>query len=111
MSERATSDIPTERLNETPKIPQPINLSEYVTKAEFDHQISIKDQEIVSLKERMRLTEVQLAQTLSAISSIQQKLAALSTPSYQSREDNPTEGEKVAQEKVQAVEGKGTNMT
>ena len=53
---------------------------------------------------------MQLAQTQSAVLSIQKKLAALSTPSYQSREDNPTEGEKVAQEKVQATKGKGKEI-
>ena len=99
-SERATSDRPTECLSETPKIPQTINLSDYVTKAEFEHQILIRDQKILSLKDKLRLTEAHLAQTQSVVSSIQKKLASLSTPSYQSREDDPTEGEKVAREKV-----------
>ena len=62
-SERVTSEIPTERISDTLKTPQPIDLSDYVTKAEFERQISMKDQEIGFLKERLRLAEVQLAQT------------------------------------------------
>ena len=68
----------------------------------------MKDQEIGSLKERLRLAEVQLAQTQTAISSIQEKLAALSAPPTLSKEDNPTEGEKKAQEKEQESSRKGS---
>ena len=106
LSERATSEIPTERISETPQTPQPIDLSGYVTKDEFERQISLKDQEFGSLQERIRLAKVQLAQTQAAISSMQEKLVALSAPPTQSKEDNPNEGEKKAQEKDQEVAGR-----
>ena len=103
------SDTLTERVSEKPQTPQPINIENYVTKAEFDQQISMRDQEIVSLKKRLQLTEAQLAQTKDAISAIQEKLEALSPPPIQSRKDNPTDGEKETQEKG-AVGGKGKEL-
>ena len=60
----------------------------------------MRDQEIVSLKERLRLTEVQLAQTQYAISSIQEKLAVLSAPPYLSKVTQPR-GRTKAHEKDQ----------
>ena len=107
MSERVTSETHAKWLSETP---QTINLADYVTKEEFEHQILIREQEIVSLKERLRLTEVQLAKTQYVVSSIQEKLVALSAPTTISEKDNPTEGEKKAQEKDQAIEGKRKEM-
>ena len=57
-SERVSSETPAERLSETPQTPQIINLVDYVTKVKFESQILKRDQEIVSLKERLLLTEV-----------------------------------------------------
>ena len=43
-SERAKSDTLTEHISKTPKTPEPINLDNYVTKAEFERQNLIRDQ-------------------------------------------------------------------
>ena len=61
--------------------------------------MSKKDQKIDSLKERLRLAEVKLNQTQNAITSIHEKLVALTAPPTLSKEDNPIEGEKKSQEK------------
>ena len=110
-SERAQSDTPTERATEKPKTPEPIHLDNYMTKEKFDHEISKRDQEIVSLKSRLKLTEVNLSLTQVVVHAIQEQLAALSTPPIPSSKDNTTEGEKKTQEKVVAVaEGKGKEL-
>ena len=93
------SKTPAERYSETPIPPQQIDLSKYVTKAEHELQMLKKDQEIDSLKERLRLAEVKINQTQDAIKSIHEKLATLSAPPTLSKEDNPTESEKKSQEK------------
>ena len=43
-SERAQSDTPTERASEKPQTHEPLNLENYVTKEEFDREISKRDQ-------------------------------------------------------------------
>ena len=111
LSEREKSDTLTERIIEKPKTPEPINLDEFMTKAEFEHEISKRDQEIISLKTRLHHAEVNLLLTQAVVHAIQEQLAALSTPSIQSEKDNITEGEKKTQEKVSsAVEGKGKEI-
>ena len=92
MSERVKIDTLTERVSEKPQTPQPIKLDNYVTKVVFDHQISMKDQEIVSLKQRLQLTDSRLAQTQTDVSAIQEQLADLSAPPLQTQKDNTTEG-------------------
>ena len=78
-----------------------------MTKEEFDREISKRDNEIISLKARLQLSEVILSLTQAAIHAIQEQLAALSTPPVQSGKDNTTEGEKKTQEKDKAAaEGK-----
>ena len=62
-SERVTVDTPAEQFSETPITPTQIDLSLYVTKAEFDLQMSKKNQEIDSLKKRLRLVEEKIDQT------------------------------------------------
>ena len=82
-----------------------------MTKAEFEREISKSDQEIVSLKTRMHLTEVNLLLTQASVHAIQEQLVALSTPLIQSGKDNTTKGEKKAQEKVSATaKGKGKEI-
>ena len=82
-----------------------------MTKAEFESEISKRDQEIVSLKTRLQLTEVNLSLTQDDVHAIQEQLAALSTPPIQSEKDNTTDGEKKTQEKVSAAaEGKGKEI-
>ena len=110
-SERAQSDTPTERASEKPQTPEPLNLDNYVTKEEFEREISKRDQEIVSLKSRLQLTEVNLSLTQDVVHAIQEQFAALSTPPISSFKDNTTEGEKKTQEKaVAVVEGKGKEI-
>ena len=110
-SKRAQSDTPIERSNEKPKSPEPINLDNCVTKKEFDREISKRDQEIVSLKSRLQLTEVNLSLTHADVHPIQEQLAALSTPPFPSVKDNTTEGEKKTQEKAVAIaEEKGKEL-
>ena len=113
-SERAQSDTPTECASEKPQILEPLNLDNYVTKAEFDQEISRRDQEIVSLKSRLQLTKVNLLLTQADVHVIQEQLAALSTPPISSSKDNTTEGWKKTQEKeekvVAVVEGKGKEI-
>ena len=60
----------------------------------------------MSLKERLWLTEVYLAQTQSTISSMQEKLVALSDPPTLYKKDNTTEGEKKVQEEKDQAAGK-----
>ena len=82
-----------------------------MTKAKFEHEISKRDQEIISLKTRLHLTEVNLSLTQAAIHAIQEQLVALSNVPIQSEKDNTTEGEKKTQEKVSAAtEGKGKEI-
>ena len=100
-SEREQSDTLTERPSEKPKSPEPINLDDFVTKAKFEREISKRDQEIISLRTRLHLTEVNLSLTQAVVHAIQEQLAALSTPPIQSEKDNTTEGEKKTQEKFQ----------
>ena len=71
-SEREQSDTLTERYSEKPKSPEPINLDNFVTKEEFEREISKQDQEIVSLKSRLQLTEVNLSLTQAAVYAIQE---------------------------------------
>ena len=78
-----------------------------MTKAEFEREISKRDQEIVSLKTRLHLTEVNLSLTQAVVHAIQEQLAALSTPPIPSGKDNTTEGEKKTQEKVSATVAEG----
>ena len=70
LSEIEKSDTLTERISETPKTPEPINLDNYVTKVEFERQISIRDQEIASLKERLQLIEANLTLTQDVVHAI-----------------------------------------
>ena len=111
-SVRAQSDRPTELASETPQKAQTINLDNYVTKEEFEREISKRDQEIASLKTRLQLTEVNLSLTQAAVHAIQEQLAALSTPPISSFKDYSTEGEKKTQEEkaAAAVEGKGKEI-
>ena len=82
-----------------------------MTKEEFDHEISKRDKEIISLKARLQISEVNLSLTQAAVHAIQEQLAALSTPPVQSEKDNTTEGEKKTQEKDKsAAEGKGKEI-
>ena len=98
--------------SEKPKTHGPLNLDNYVTKAEFDRKISKRDREIVSLKSRLQLTEVNLSLTQAAVHAIQEQLAALSTPPIPSSKDNTIEGEKKTQEEkvVVVAEGKGKEL-
>ena len=68
-----------------------------MTKVEFEHEISKRDQEIVSLKSRLQLTKVNLSLTQAAVHAIQEQLAALLTPPIPSEKDNTTEREKKTQ--------------
>ena len=109
--ERAQSDTPTERASEKPQTPKPLNLENCVTKEEFEHEISKRDQEIVTLKLRLQLNEVNLSLTQADVHAIQEQIAALSTPPISYSKDNTTEGEKKTQEKaVAVVEGKGKEI-
>ena len=56
MSERVKSDTLTERISENPNTTEPLNLDNYVTKEEFDHEISKRDKEIISLKARLQIS-------------------------------------------------------
>ena len=77
-----------------------INLDNYVTKAEFERQISIRDQETVSLKERMQLTEVQLSHRHKLLYMLFKSNLQLSMLlQFHMERINPTEGEKKTQEK------------
>ena len=80
-----------------------------MTKEEFDSEISKRDQEIVSLKSRLQLTEVNFSLTQVVVHAIQEQLAALSTPLIPSSKDNGTEGEKKTQENSIAVAGEKGN--
>ena len=75
--ERAQSDKPKESASEKPQTPEPLNLDNYVTKEEFEREISKRNQEIVSLKSRLQLTEVNLSITQATVHAIQEQLAAL----------------------------------
>ena len=97
---REKTDTLTEHVSEKPQTPQLINLDNYVSKAEFERQISKRDQEIVSLKERPHLTEVNLTLTQAVVHAIQEQLAALSTPPIPYGKDNATEGEKKAKKRT-----------
>ena len=111
-SVRAQSDTPTELASETPQKALTIDLDNYVTKEEFVRKIFKRDQEIVSLKTRLQLTEVNLSLTQAVVHAIQEQLAVLSTPPVSSFKDYSTEGEKKTQEEkdVAAVEGKGKEI-
>ena len=85
----------------------------YVTKAEFDLQMSKNNQEIDSIKKRLRLGEEKIDQTLEVqtdilwktqniIASFHDKLAALTAQQTLLKEDNPTEEENKSQEKKEA---------
>ena len=105
------SDTLTERLSENPNTTTSLNLDNYVTKEEFDREILKRDNEIISLKARLQLSEVNLSLTQAVVHAIQEQLAALSTPPVQSKKDNTTEGEKKTQEKDKAAaEGKGKEI-
>ena len=77
----------TEQVSDKPKSPEPINLDNFVIKEEFDHEISKRDQEIVSLKSRLHLSEFNLSLTQAIVHVIQEQLAALSTPPIPSTKD------------------------
>ena len=96
-SERAQSETPSERKSETPLNIQTLNLDQYVTKENFNEEISKRDREISVLKSRLSLAEVNVQMTQAAIQAIQKQLAALSTPPIQSVKDSSTEGEKKTQ--------------
>ena len=83
----------TERLSENPNTTTSLNLDNYVTKDEFDCEISKRDNEIISLKSRLHPSEVNLSLTQAVVHAIQEKLAALSSPPVQSEKDNTTEGD------------------
>ena len=51
-----------------------------MTKEEFVHEISKREQEIASLKSRLQLTEVNLSLTQAVVHAIQEQLADFSTP-------------------------------
>ena len=79
MSERVKSDTLIERVSEYPNTTELLNLENYVTKEEFDHEISKRDKEIRSLKARLQICEANLSLTQAAVHFIQEQLATLST--------------------------------
>ena len=64
------SDTLTKCISENPNTTEPLNLDNYVTKEEFDHKISKRDKEIISLKERLQISKVNLSLTQVVVHAI-----------------------------------------
>ena len=81
-------------------------MDNFVTKVEFKREISKRDQEIVSLKSRLQLTEVNVSLTQAAVHAIQEQLASLSTPPIPSEKDNTIYGREYNSRKSSSNIGK-----